>query len=240
MKNLKFWRKGFIFFSTFLLTSTILILNYSCQSKNNDIDIKLSYLGVSAFVIDTSDSISIGIDFWQEFSFPFAEDVPKDPGYENIKNDFLFITHLHADHNFNPSNSPYLIGHDGAGKVKESRKIKKIGIWTVDLFKSNHFPGGSSIYPVENGVFKLYTKNLNIVHMGDSHYTMTDYNSLKELKEKLGSIDILIMPIGFQPKKVVSSAKWDLTMRILKPQIVIPVHYWDIKDKERFIEFCKC
>ncbi len=80
----------------FLLFILIIITFVSCQAEKEK-EITLSYYGVSSFTLH-DESTSIGIDFFRKYAFPYAEDTPKAPGFDDLDLSMLLITHDHADH----------------------------------------------------------------------------------------------------------------------------------------------
>ena len=51
---------------------------------------------------------------------------------------------------------------------------------------------------------------------------------LEELKEKVGNLDILLIPIGSPSMKPVSKNILMKTIDILEPRVSIPMHYWSL------------
>lgn len=76
-------------------------------------------------------------------------------------------------------------------------------------------------FPSENGniIFKLNSEQMNIVHLG----RLNKKPELAEL-EKIGSIDILIVPVGGAPNYLSDEDAANL-VTALEPRIVIPVGF---------------
>ena len=140
---------------------------------------------------------------------PFSEEiglkVPK------LEADILLVTHNHYDHNNVKavSGNPFLIF--GPGEYE----IKNVFIQGIESFHDNSEGkerGGNTIYTIE-------AEDLKICHLGD--FGQKELN--QEQLEKIGQVDILMIPIG---GVFTISAKEALKiMSQIEPKITIPMHY---------------
>jgi L-ascorbate metabolism protein UlaG (beta-lactamase superfamily) len=197
---------------------------------NNQHSIRLQYLGCSAFVISDGQGTSLGLDFWTKGAFPYAEDTPEDLGLgERPGLSALLVSHDHKDHCFIPSGVPVIYGVQSR-KVDDHPNVSRVGNISIGKFSSQHFASDAK-RPKLNAVFVLTVAGVKVVHLGDAHGTMADRSQLHELKQKIGDVDVLLIPIGSPWLKPVDASVLDLTIGILNPKISLPMHYWTLADK---------
>ncbi|MFH1181248.1 MAG: MBL fold metallo-hydrolase [bacterium] len=128
-----------------------------------------------------------------------------------LEADILLVTHSHSDHNNvkGVGGDNFLIQGSGEYEVKE---VYVQGIKAFHDEKEGKERGETTIYIIE-------TEGLRVCHLGDF--------GQKELKEeqleKIGDIDILMIPVG---GVYTISAKDALrVMSQIEPKITIPMHY---------------
>lgn len=199
-------------------------------------NIKIQYLGHSAFVFTSSAGITIGTDFWTKNAFTYAEDVPNDLGFtaNDSKLTRLLISHNHDDHDYVPFKVKVINGNEN-GVVKDNPALEEISDVKIGRFKSEHFLESWNEGMMQNAVFAIDMDGIKIVHMGDAHGTMADKTALEELKKKIGNIDILLMPIGSPDNAAVDYSTLKTTLQVMDPKVTIPIHYWKVADKEQFL-----
>jgi hypothetical protein len=105
-----------------------------------------------------------------------------------------------------------------------------VGNIAIGKFSSQHFASDAK-RPKLNAVFVLTVAGVKVVHLGDAHGTMADESQLRELKQKIGEVDILLIPIGSPWMKPVDGNILDRTICTLNPRVSIPMHYWKLRDK---------
>lgn len=167
---------------------------------------KISYAGQSCFQIEVSNSrdheANIVID-------PFDEETGlKVP---NFSADVLLVTHNHKDHNNIKAikGEPFFIGGPGEYEIKE---VFIQGIPAFHDDKDGKEKGNNTIYTIE-------AENMKFCHLGDlGQKQLTD-----EQVDKIGSIDVLMIPVGGE-YTIDSSAAQKIIGQI-EPKIVIPMHY---------------
>lgn len=149
----------------------------------------------TTIVIDPHDGKSLGIK------------IPK------VSADIVLITHEHFDHNAysivaKPSANIFSM-HIGEESIND---IKFKGIETYHDKEKGKRRG-------RNIVYKLYVDGVSLVHLGDLGHELDRY-----YLEKLGSIDILMIPVG-GTFTIDARGAWK-TIENLDPRSVIPMHYW--------------
>lgn len=164
------------------------------------------WYGQSFFKIITprqkSEQVLISID-------PFSEKIGlKPPSFES---DILLITHNHDDHNNKKAikGKPFLI--EGPGEYE----IKEVFIQGISCFHDNvegQKRGMSTIYTIE-------TEEIKICHLGD----LGQKELTPEQVEKIGAIDILMIPIGGE--YTINSKEAIKIINQIEPRIIIPMHY---------------
>ncbi|OGC45431.1 hypothetical protein A2V49_03095 [candidate division WWE3 bacterium RBG_19FT_COMBO_34_6] len=162
---------------------------------------EITYIGHSCFKIKGK-NITLVID-------PYN---PKMTGYPmpKISADAVLITHEHEDHSNLQAINDYKILINTPGEYELSETFI-FGIQTYHDNKNGNERGKNTIYQIDIDGFSL-------LHLGDlGHELSTD------TLERLGSIDVLMVPVGGTytingevAAKVISS---------IEPAIVIPMHY---------------
>lgn len=161
---------------------------------------ELSYIGHSCFNIKGK-KVSLVIDPYSPEMLGFK--MPK----QNCK--ILLNSHSHEDHSFNQQvNHEVLIDKPGEYEIDD---VYIIGVQTFHDDKEGSERG-------QNIVFSIDIEGINIVHLGDLGHELNE-----KALSKLGSVDVLIVPVGghftidsFTASKIISA---------IEPKIVIPMHY---------------
>jgi len=167
---------------------------------------KIKWYGHASFLITSEEGTTIITDPYEPGAY--------DGGiaYHPIEDaaDIVTVSHDHADHN-------YVQGIKGDPVV-----VKGIGDHEAKgiMFKgygTYHDPSGGKERG-ENTMFVFTVDGITVCHAGDLGHVLTDADA-----EALGSIDILLLPIGgvytLDPKEATE------VMNLLKPKILIPMHY---------------
>ncbi|BEO98006.1 MBL fold metallo-hydrolase [Fusobacterium polymorphum] len=210
------------------------------------------YIYHSAFVIELKKSILI-FDFYR---FPSNKKKEKEEFFNRFikrtdKKVYVFSTHSHSDH-FNKEiltwlemneNIKYILSDDiKIHKDKNFYFTKEDDSFELDNLKITTFGStdlGSSFY--------VNTEDKNIFHSGDLHFWHWEDDTAEEEKnmydgyiaqlekiKKLDRIDIAFVPVD--PRLGVNTLEGvELFYKILKPKIIIPMHFSD--DYSRMKEF---
>lgn len=166
---------------------------------------KITWAGQACFQISISKSkdyqVNIVID-------PFGEIGLKMPSFEA---DVLLVTHQHEDHNNTKivRGNPFLI--DGPGEY-EIKGVFVRGISSFHDDKEGKERGMNTIYVIE-------AEDMRFCHLGDfGQKQLTD-----EQLEKIGAVDILMIPVGGE--YTISSSEAAKIIGQIEPKIAIPMHY---------------
>jgi len=168
---------------------------------------KISWSGQSCFQISVSNSkdheANIVID-------PFDEEIGlKVP---NLSGDVLLVTHNHHDHNNIKAvkNDPFLIKGPGEFEVK--------GVFVQGIPSSHDDKDGKD--KGQNTIYTIEAEDMRFCHLGDlGQKELTD-----EQLEKIGNIDVLMIPVGGEGYTISSVEAMKIVSQI-EPKIVIPMHY---------------
>lgn len=197
-----------------LISLIVLIGAGALQSTEPPRQVTIAWYGQASFLITTPQGTKILTDPIELKDYK----VPKD-----VRPEIVTVSHNHFDHNAvgTVSGNPEII----YGKTREEsdpeqkfipvdKKIKEVRIYNV---VSNHFPASES--PVLNAIFIFEFDSLRIVHLGDLGMTLTP-----EQVEKIGRVDILMIPVGGE--YTISRGLADSVVAQLKPtRAVIPMHF---------------
>ncbi|HVZ74162.1 MAG TPA: MBL fold metallo-hydrolase [Polyangia bacterium] len=173
---------------------------------------KLTWLGQSAFVLETATGTRIVMD-----------PIPKGLGYDlpaGLKADAITISHEHPDHN-NVGlvvNKPRVLRGltaDKKGWTKIDEKVKDVAVRSVGVYHDDQKGAQRGL----NTVFIFEVGGLRIAHLGDLGHLLTD-----DQLSAIGSVDVALVPVGgtytldaYQATRVIDQ---------LHPRlVVVPMHY---------------
>jgi L-ascorbate metabolism protein UlaG (beta-lactamase superfamily) len=129
------------------------------------------------------------------------------------KADIVTISHPVPHHN-------YIAGVKGEFKVIDGPGEYEIGgvfVTGIHLVASQK-KGNNATTAAQNNIFVFYMDDLAICHLGDLGHIPT-----QNQVEDMGSIDVLLVPVGGQ--KALSAAQAAEVISLIEPQIVVPMHY---------------
>jgi len=167
---------------------------------------KITWHGQSCFKLlvksNNGDKITILID-------PFDKETGLTPPRGNA--DIILITHNHHDHNNlkTVSGTPFVIEGPGEYDVK--------GVFIRGVYSYHDNDKG-----VERGINTIYVieaEEMKICHLGDLGQKELADTQL----EKIGEIDILMVPVG--GTYTIDSSEAVQVINQIEPSIVIPMHY---------------
>lgn len=125
--------------------------------------------------------------------------------------DIVLVTHDHPDHNNikSVSGQPFIIDGPGEYEIKDIF-IQGISSWHDDSGGKNR--GQNTVYVID-------AEDLRICHLGDmGQKELTD-----EQLEKIGEVDILMIPVG--GVTTISEKEAMKIISQIEPKITIPMHY---------------
>lgn len=140
---------------------------------------------------------------------------PYDPNAVGLKlpklaADIVCLSHSHPDHANSGAIEGSLYTISGPGEY-EIKGVNIVGVGTFHDDKNGEQRG-------KNTVYNITIDGINVAHLGD-----IGHNLSSEQMEELGSVDILLVPVGG-----VYTVDAHLAAKIvaeLEPKIVIPMHY---------------
>lgn len=162
---------------------------------------KIKWWGHASFLLTSSDGTTLLTD-------PYNEEVP----YAKItdKADIVTVSHEHFDHNA----VDLLPGNPEVIKDIKEQKIKNIEIRGISSFHDTEKGAKRG----ENRVFVFEIDGIKVCHLGDLGHTLDN-----ELLNQIGSIDVLLTPVGGYFTIDAKDAYY-ITEQ-LNPSIVFPMHY---------------
>lgn len=116
---------------------------------------------------------------------------------------------------------PFVISGPGEYEVKDV---------FIKGFASKSMYGGKEKI---NTIYSVTLENMNICFLG----ALSDINLSSEVKESLGDVDILFVPIG--DDGVLDAAKAEKLSVEIEPKIVIPMHFGEVGIKDALKKYLK-
>lgn len=163
---------------------------------------KIQWLGHSCFKLEESTGTTIVTDPYDLRTL--------DSEMQKISADAVTISHNHHDHNAveNIINNPLIIKEVGSWEIK--------GVDIVSMLSNHDERDGKK--RGKNLIFKYRMDGVDVCHMGDIGEECT-----VKLSEALGTVNILMIPIGGNTTIDAEQAKEYVDL--LMPDIVIPMHF---------------
>jgi len=116
---------------------------------------------------------------------------------------------------------PFVISAPGEYEIK--------GIFIKGFASKSVYGGKERI----NTIYSVSLENMNICFLG----ALSDTNLSNEVKEELGDVDILFLPIGGDG--VLDAAKAEKLSVEIEPKIIIPMHYGEVGAKDALKKYLK-
>lgn len=161
---------------------------------------KIKWLGHASFIIETAGKKIITDPFEEKVGYPLYE------GEVNIAT----VSHDHYDHN-----AVHLL--KGNPVV-----VKGTGVFEFDGIKITGYPSyhdkNRGQDRGENVIYKISAEGLNILHLGDLGHILED-----ELIEKIGEIDVLLIPVG--GVYTINAEEAFILANRIKPALIVPMHF---------------
>jgi L-ascorbate metabolism protein UlaG (beta-lactamase superfamily) len=141
---------------------------------------------------------------------------PFDPEFVGLKlpkleADIVTISHDHGDHNNSDSveGAPFIITGPGEYEIKGT-SVVGVKSWHDD--KGGADRGANTLY-------NITIDGINVAHLGDLGQKELTQNQV----EQLGTVDILLLPVG-SVYTIDASVAAKITAQ-LEPKVIIPMHY---------------
>ncbi len=161
---------------------------------------KIKYLGHSCFQLRSANGTAIVTDPYTKVGY----ELPK-----GLFADVVTVSHSHFDHNYTQAiQTDCVISTAGRHQIKQ---FEIIGI------NSYHDPRGGALRG-GNVIFKLQIDEVSVCHFGDLGEPVS-----KALLEKIGKVDVLLLPIG--GTYTIDAAQAKEYVDFIAPKIVIPMHF---------------
>jgi len=216
-------KRNYLFVILFLVN----ILLYSCSPREHKPAVTIHYLGHASFILQFDNGISVLTDYGESKSYGLDSPVYELGGFLP---DIATYSHTeHVDHfrrDVAEKFSRILTGTDGYSV--NGLEIKPIRI------------SEKSLDDEDNTSFVFTYKGLTIVHIGDAqaHIKAVEQETIRRhLKEIYPEkIDLLFMTIGYIDDVLQPAEQF---VDLLKPERVIPMHYWSPEDKRSFFSLLK-
>lgn len=169
-------------------------------------EVRFQWFGQSCFLMVTSQNTHIIADPMQMGGYQIPAD---------IKADIVTVSHEHGDHNKVDAVSGTPVVLRGLSGEPIDRKIKDVRIFTVDSFHDD----SQGAQRGKNAIFVYEFDGVRVVHLGDLGHVLTS-----DQIQKIGAVDILMIPVGGTYTIFGESA--DKVVTQLKPRmIVFPMHF---------------
>ncbi len=161
----------------------------------------ITWYGHSCFKIQSGELVLV--------TDPFAKGIGLTP--PRMRTDLVTITHEHPDHNNTESlgGSPFII--TGPGEYE----VGGVYIRGIETFHDTEHGARRGL----NTVYTIGIEDLTIAHFGD----FGEDGLRPETADELGSVDILMIPIG--GTYTIDAKQAAKIVKQLEPRFVIPMHY---------------
>lgn len=213
-----------------LILFTLFLSVVCIQAQSTDPEIRIHYLGHSAFVLQFDNGINIVTDYGKENAWvTWGWNSPiNDIG--DLIPDIMTFSHQHEDH-YDPNRIP--IGDVIILEKLDSLIIEGITIKPVRTCEND--------INIESNTSYIFTyKELNICHLGDAQAQIMNIENA-DVKDRIVSIfpdtfDLLLMTIEGKQKFI---AQAEIFIDFLQPKRIIPMHHWSREYREDFLTYLK-
>ena len=178
----------------------------------------IRYYGHSCFQLTTEDGVHIVTDPYQKVGYELPN---------GIIADIATVSHGHFDHNYVEAIQTQTVIADSA-----ARTLKGVEIEGIDCY---HDPLQGKLRG-KNIIFKIQANGITFCHLGDLGEEISN-----ELIQKIGVVDVLLLPIGGTYTIDAKQAKE--YAEAIAPKVIIPMHFkpnggtLDIATPEQFLSF---
>ncbi len=163
---------------------------------------KLTYFGHSAFSLNINDKTLV-------FD-PYNPDLLGIPFPRNVEADIVLVSHGDPETSYTEG----VLGYTHLINSPGEYEMSDIFIYALPTFHDNVH--GERLG--KNTVFLVETAQLHVLHLGSLGHELS-----KETLEKIGRVDVLMVPVG--GNYVIDSKTATKVISSLEPGIVVPMHY---------------
>ncbi len=176
----------------------------------------ITYLGVEFFKVQFGDT-TIAFN-------PISKDSKFKP--TRFFADIALVSLNHPDMNGTENLSyngkdPFVISGPGEYEIKD--------VFIKGFSSKSNYDGKEKI----NTIYSVTLENMNICFLG----ALSDINLSTEVKEELGDVDVLFVPIG--DANVLDAAKAEKLSVEIEPKIIIPMHFGEVGIKDALKKYLK-
>lgn len=200
-------------------------------------DVEIAYFAGSAFRITSPRGVSVMVDPWRNHPRRHWDWYIADMPMTEV--DIGVSTHAHFDHDALDRVDAHVLLDRPIGKFEfldlkvegyaDKHSIDSSGA-AYDFVMIQRELMGTDVRPPnntrgwDNVLVVIETGGLRIAHWGDNRHDLPE-----ELWERLGHIDIVLLPVD-ETQHVMSYGATNAIIERLKPSVVIPHHYyiWDV------------
>jgi L-ascorbate metabolism protein UlaG (beta-lactamase superfamily) len=190
-------------------------------ATSSEPDIHIHFLVHSAFVLQFDNGVSILTDYGQSRAYGLDSPI-YDVG--DFQPTIITYSHHHPD-------------HDQGATFDTDHILDGLDDLTLE---------GISLQPVltmentkeDNTSYLITYKGFTILHMGDAQGDISriDREDVRQHLEEIfpEPVDLLLVPIGWT-QDIIREA--EVTVALLQPRRVIPIHYWSPQEKTDFLAY---
>ncbi len=162
---------------------------------------KIEYLGHSCFALTNAQGVKIITDPYTGVGYELPQD---------LYADILTVSHGHFDHN-------YTSAVKGVKRIFDAPINERVADIAIQGIPTYHDDKQGALRGT-NVVFIMEIDGLRVCHLGDLGEAYT-----QELADKIGAVDILLIPVG--GRYTIDAVQAKTFVENLAPKIVIPMHY---------------
>ena len=171
--------------------------------------VTLRWFGHAFFLMTSTEGVRVALDPFGEIGYPLPE----------VAADVVTVSHEHGDHNGADrlAGSPVILRGlkpGGAGWNSISYGMKDVRITALPAYHDDVQGRRAGL----NTIFIVETGGLRLAHLSDIGHTLSE-----ETLEAMGSVDILLVPVG--GKFSIDGRQAREVMSRLRPRVTVPIHY---------------
>ena len=210
-----------------ILSTAILVLS-TCMLLEVEPEIKIHYLGHSAFIFEFDNGVKLVTDYghynawidwgWDSPIHDIGELVP----------DIMTFSHTHHDDHYDPDRLP-----DGVRFILKNTDTLFIDGLEIAPIRTCE----KSIDNEDNTSFLISYQGLKVLHLGDAQ-AQIEHIGNETVKSYINriipkSVDLLLMTIQGTNQFIPQTETF---IDLIRPRRVIPMHFWSEEYREKFLQ----